>query len=264
VFRFRSPGKLLAGTDFRDRGGSTDYTVYARIRFPLANAPAYVNTQMFQRRNPTPSFGYPWRDNFCERRSFPVGQCPAGFGHQGQDIRPAACSPQPCRPHDLIVAVRDGAVLRSPRQEAAYLFVNTATEHLRFRYLHMRPRKMDDDGLVSGRRVREGEVIGEVSNYDKRENGTSYHLHFDVQVPTRNGWVFVNPYLTLVSAYERLIEGRGTEVDDAVIAATGEPDKVVTVEPPKRRAKSRKVKRSHHVYRGHKYKKYGKRRLARR
>ena len=34
---------------------------------------------------------YPWQDNFCEARSFGVGQCPTGFGHQGQDMRPARC-----------------------------------------------------------------------------------------------------------------------------------------------------------------------------
>ena len=39
------------------------------------------------------SGAYPWRDNFCEARSFEVGQCAAGFGHQGQDIRPAPCLP---------------------------------------------------------------------------------------------------------------------------------------------------------------------------
>ena len=76
-------------------------------------------------------------------------------------------------------------ILRSPRQEAAYLLVNSASEHIRFRYLHMNPRKMDENNLLSGRRVFEGEVIGQVSNYSQKENGTSYHLHFDVQVPTR-------------------------------------------------------------------------------
>ncbi len=264
VFRYRSPGRLLGGTDFRDRGGRADYTVYARIRFPLEHAPAYANTEMFQRRSPTPGYSYPWRDNFCERRGFPVGQCPAGIGHQGQDIRSAPCSPQPCRPHDQLVAVRDGAILRSPRQEAAYLFVNTATEHLRFRYLHMNPNKMDAEGLLSGRLVREGEIIGEVSNFSRRENGTSYHLHFDVQVPTRDGWVFVNPYMTLVAAYERLIAGRGTEIDDAAVIASGEPDKVVGVDPPSRRTKSSRFKRNRHVthrnrsivVRGHQPKKF--------
>ena len=32
-----------------------------------------------------------WRDNFCERRGFRIGQCPGGIGHQGQDIRPPPC-----------------------------------------------------------------------------------------------------------------------------------------------------------------------------
>ena len=153
--------------------------------------------QVYQRRNrehaaePDDALGpaLPWRDNFCERRGFPVGQCPAGIGHQGQDIRPGPCKPPPgmerCTHHGDIVAVRDGVILRSPRQEAAYLFVNSANEHIRFRYLHMNPRKMDADNLLSGRRVHEGEIIGEVSNFSMKEAGTSYHVHFDVQVPTK-------------------------------------------------------------------------------
>ncbi len=35
-----------------------------------------------------------------------------------------------------------------------------------------------------------------------------------MQVPTKVGWVFVNPYMTLVAAYERLIGERGTEIKD--------------------------------------------------
>jgi hypothetical protein len=111
--------------------------------------------------------------------------------------------------------VRSGAVLRSPKQEAVYIVVNNANEHIRFRYLHMEPRKMDEDNLLSWRYVREGEVIGQVSTYSKKENGTTYHLHFDIQVPTKYGWVFVNPYMTLVVAYERLIGARGTELFEA-------------------------------------------------
>jgi len=45
-----------------------------------------------------------------------------------------------------------------------------------------------------------------------------------VQVLTRDGWVFVNPYLTLVTAYERLIGGRGTVVRDSVVASASAPD----------------------------------------
>ena len=118
-----------------------------------------------------------------------------------------------------MVAVRDGAVLRAPRQEALYIVVNAPNERIRFRYLHMQPKQFDADGMVSGRLVREGEVIGKVGNFFKRERATTYHLHFDVQVPTKYGWVFVNPYMTLVAAYERLIRGRGQEISDEVATA---------------------------------------------
>jgi hypothetical protein len=33
-----------------------------------------------------------------------------------------------------------------------------------------------------------------------------------VQVFTRDGWLWVNPYVTLISAYERLIHGHGREI----------------------------------------------------
>jgi hypothetical protein len=38
---------------------------------------------------------------------------------------------------------------------------------------------------------------------------------------TRDGWLWVNPYTTLVSAYERLVRGRGRELgtEPAVTAA---------------------------------------------
>ncbi len=78
---------------------------------------------------------------------------------------------------------------------------------------------MDSDGLLNGRRVEEGEKIGVVSNYLDHPNGTSRHLHFDVQVFTRDGWIWVNPYVTLISAYERLIQGRGREFGPEIAAA---------------------------------------------
>jgi hypothetical protein len=58
-----------------------------------------------------------------------------------------------------------------------------------------------------------------VSNYLDHPNGTSRHLHFDVQVFTRDGWIWVNPYVTLISAYERLIHGRGREFAPEMAAA---------------------------------------------
>jgi len=250
-FGYFAPGQIKSGTGFRDKGGRPDYTVYSQIRFPLAEAPAFAGTELFHRgtrpriTDPSDAIAVqaatvPWRDNFCERRGFSVSQCPVGIGHQGQDVRPLICHPAPnsdrCDPPGDVVAARGGMILRSPRQEAAYLFVNTANEHIRFRYLHMSPRKMDANNLLSGRRVDEGEVIGEVGNYSMREAGTSYHLHFDIQVPTRDGWVFVNPYMTLVAAYERLIGERGTELADApaIPDADGASTNSVTTNDPSR------------------------------
>ena len=108
--------------------------------------------------------------------------------------------------------MRRGVVWRVAGDEALYLFANAPGEHIRFRYLHMNPRMLDFAGMVSGREVAEGDVLGPVGDYGKREGGTTYHLHFDMQVPTQQGWLFVNPYMTLVAAYERLIGGRGEAV----------------------------------------------------
>jgi murein DD-endopeptidase MepM/ murein hydrolase activator NlpD len=226
-FSYRPSGDIIARTGSRRTSGHADGTAYSQIRFPLVRAPVAIRSQSFARRDKTRLVGgvYPWRDNFCEDRSFDVGQCVSGFGHQGQDIRPSPCateeSPEGCDDkRQAVVAVRDGVVIRSSRQQAATLQVNSRTEHIRFRYMHMNPSAMDADGVLNGRRVNEGEQIGVVSNYLDRPNGTSRHLHFDVQVFTRDGWLWVNPYTTLVSAYERLIRGRGREIGTDPVTAS--------------------------------------------
>jgi murein DD-endopeptidase MepM/ murein hydrolase activator NlpD len=222
-FTYRPTGDIIANSGYRKQSGHADFNAYSQIRFPLEKAPAFANSQSFRNRKSAsgePSDGnyaYPWRDNFCEARNFEVGQCARGYGHQGQDIRPAACplhddAPEPCESDkQAVVAVRDGVVIRSLKQQAATLQINTRNEHIRFRYMHMNPAKLDADGVLNGRRVEEGEKIGVVSNYLDHPNGTTHHLHFDVQVFTRDGWLWVNPYVTLISAYERLIRGRGRE-----------------------------------------------------
>jgi hypothetical protein len=221
-FTYRPAGDIIVNSGSRKQGGRADFTAYAQIRFPLEKAPAYAHSQSFgNRRSDKPdeltgsNTSYPWQDNFCEARSFGVGQCASGFGHQGQDIRPS-----PCPLHNTecennqqgIVAVRDGVLIRSLKQQAATLQVNTRNEHVRFRYMHMNPASMDADGVLNGRHVWESEKIGLVSNYLDHPNGTTRHLHFDTQVFTRDGYLWVNPYVTLVSAYERLIHGRGREI----------------------------------------------------
>lgn len=253
-FSYFSPGFLIPGSGRRPQlSGRADYTVYARLRFPLKHAPAFANSQSFNNwgdcdftgRSPRrvgkkgmsytckvngrplifdesagDNYSYPWRDNFCEHRYFDVGQCPAGEGHQGQDIRPSDCAQlnpgaDRCEPYrHEVVAAHDGMILRAPKQEAVFLFINTPDTHVRVRYMHMHPRLLDADGVLSGRTVKAGERLGLVANYNEYERGTTYHLHFDMQVPTRIGWVFVNPYMSLVAAYEQLIGARGKEIKD--------------------------------------------------
>lgn len=225
-FSYRPSGDLIPNTGYRKQGGHPDAMAYAQIRFPLEKAPAFVHSQSYAKRDkddgPT---AYPWRDNFCESRSFEVWQCGGGYGHQGEDIRAAECpSPadgrEPCDPKQRgVVAVRDAIVIRASKDQAATLEVNTRTEHIRFRYMHMNPQALNADGMLNGRIVTEGEKIGVISNYLDHPAGTSMHLHFDVQVFTRDGWIWVSPYVTLVSAYERLLRARGREVGTEIAGA---------------------------------------------
>ena len=111
----------------------------------------------------------PWRDSFCEARSFNVGQCPSGFGHQGQDLRPGAC-PDPGRPETCdpkqqpIFAVRDGVLIRTPGQQAATLQINAQRTHSLPLYAH-EPGQHGRRRRVERPRVAEGEKIGVVSNF---------------------------------------------------------------------------------------------------
>jgi len=263
-FTYYGPGDLIPNSGWKKMPGRVDYTVYARIRFPFANAPAYIKSQSFLhwgdcyrtghvgrlgRKNShyhckvndkplvfneaaAENWTYPWRDNFCEMRDFLVGQCPGGYGHQGQDMRPSNCvlfneGSDRCLPYQhTIAAVHDGPIWRTAGNLAAYIVLNNVNEHVRFRYLHMNPKIMDEDGLVSGRYVSEGEILGKVATWGDSENGTSYHLHFNMQVFTKVGWVWVNPYMTLVAAYERMIGGRGVEIKP------GDPAPPVPDKPP--------------------------------
>jgi murein DD-endopeptidase MepM/ murein hydrolase activator NlpD len=145
----------------------------------------------------------------------------------------------------------------------------------------MNPKFMDEDGLFSGREVSQGEIIGKVATWGDYPNGTSYHLHFNMQVFSKIGWVWVNPYMSLVRAYEKLIGARGTELKpgDLVPPAPDKPPSITqasptpgataplpeikevqkteesTVErhkPHKRRHLHKRARRHHHHYR-HRY-----------
>jgi hypothetical protein len=263
-FTYYGPGDLIENSGWKKMPGRADYHVYAHMRFPIADAPGYVKSQSFMpwgdcyhtgtvgrtgrkgakyhcKLNDKPlvfdesaaeNFTYPWRDNFCELRDFLVGQCPGGYGHQGEDIRPGNCvlnnaEADRCVPYQhTVAAVHDGIIRRLPGNIGLYIVVNSKSEHVRFRYLHMNPNFMDAEGLLNGRQVSEGEIIGKVATWGDYEKGTSYHIHFNIQVFTKIGWVWVNPYMTLVAAYERLIGGRGTEI------LPGQPAPPIPDKPP--------------------------------
>ena len=186
-FTYRPSGDIIANSGYRKQGGHADFTAYSQIRFPLEKAPAFVHSQSFrtadQRQTIDESTAamptIPGGTISAKPAVSASGNAPAVIGHQGQDIRPAPCPPRQrrrrrCDPkQQAVVAVRDGVVIRSPKQQAATLQINTRNEHIRFRYMHMNPARMDADGVLNGRRVDEGEKIGVVSNYLDHPNGTT-------------------------------------------------------------------------------------------
>src|SRR5262245_29114274 len=90
-FNYDPPGKLVTGSG----RGFVDTRNYAPgMRFPIESAPAYANSQVWGHGGSNASGGsqcdgvnysYPWHDNYCETRTWPISLCPAGTGHQGQD-----------------------------------------------------------------------------------------------------------------------------------------------------------------------------------
>lgn len=191
------------------KGRKGDNYVYAPgIRFPLENAPAYLNSQVYgvgglhgpkgslcDQRN----YAYPWRDNYCEKRSWNMPLCSGGKGHQGVDIRPATCE----KKKHYAVAVERGVIT----------YIGSYTVKLRgdsgrtYRYLHLDSRTLQ---VREGQRLQRGQRIGLVSN-NMGGTPTSIHLHFDMKQTIKIGnsskSVFVPPYTSLVEAYKRLIDG---------------------------------------------------------
>ena len=141
-----------------------------------------------------------------------------GYGHQGEDIRPGNCvlnnaEADRCVPyqHD-IAAVEDDGIRCMPGDSGATSLSTTYIMSLRHPAHEF--EMLDADGIANGREASEA-ILGKVADWGDYENGTSYHIHFNIQVFTSVGWVWVNPYMTLVAAYERLIGGRGREIRPA-------------------------------------------------
>ncbi len=223
TFTYAPPGSLVNGSG----SGRVDKRVFAPgMRFPLESGPAYANSQVWGHgggsgpRNTSQcdkeNFSYPWRDNYCETRTWSMPLCPSGNGHQGQDIRAATCE----KGVHWAVAVADGTITNI----GSYSVYLTASDGTRFDYLHMQ------DLLVKeGQKVRRGDRMGKVSNEFGGES-TTVHLHFNIRQNVAGvGLVYVPTYLSLVESYETLL---GLEPDAGPEAGPDAAGPAIPPAPP--------------------------------
>lgn len=219
VFSYVPAGVLLPNSG----PGNADLTIYRpNIQFPLEDA-AFLNSQVYRYGGSqgaingmnggqcAPSnYDYPWQDTFCESRSRSQIMCPTG-GHEGVDIRPATCIPETGAQH-WAVAVEDGRIVGLA--DSKYTVKLQTADGTLYRYLHL---KMDSLAVTDGQYVTKGQRIGRVYNDFYNSAGervpTTYHLHFEMYqnyAPDEHtDPVFdqVNPYMTLVNAYEKKLRG---------------------------------------------------------
>jgi len=203
VFTWMPPGDLVpdSGT------GQTEQINYApEMRFPMEAGQAYANSQVYGHGGflgpgggqcDANNYAYAWRDNFCETRGYNTPMCPAGTGHQGQDIRPATCQDDT----HWAVAVASGTITSI----GSYSVRLMSDEGVRYTYLHL-----DKDTLLveAGDTVSQGDRIGLVSN-EFGGTATTIHLHFEIKMAVDTGAGLQNtnvpPYMALVDSYERLL-----------------------------------------------------------
>ncbi len=208
-FKYHAPGTLTSPAAGHGYSGREIYA--PDILFPIDLAVselAVVNSQVYSpggmyggsggQCSPV-NYNMPWSDVFCEKRAWKMPLCPSGQGHQGVDIRPAACH----NTASVAVAVENGTIIDT---DAHVSMVKLRGDSGRiYRYLHLEPTSF----LVKdNQRVTKGTPLGKVSNLMNGAHQTTWHLHFDIQarVPTSSGpaVLFVPPYSSLVAAYRRL------------------------------------------------------------
>lgn len=218
-FSFHLPGDLKQGTG----EGALDDLIHApKMRFPLEEGPAYVNSQVWGyggiagngggECHPK-NYGYPWRDNFCETRAWISGACPGGVGHQGVDIRPRTCRNN----EHWAVAAEDGRI----SSIGGYAVTLAADSGLQYRYLHVNTKRLK---IQRGQRVAAGDRIALVSNFFGG-TPTTVHLHFEMRRPRPGGgYDLLNPYASLIPAYLRLIARDEAEAAAAMAAIGGPGD----------------------------------------
>ena len=205
------PGDLLPASGM----GLAETTVFAPgMRYPLEYGPSYPNSQVYMNGgNLGPggsqcdevNYSYPWRDNYCEKRSWDMPLCPAGIGHQGQDIRPSTCE----KDVHPVVATAAGEVTNIGTYS---IYVTTPTGQ-RFDYLH---GALSTIVVALGEQVSAGQPLVKVSN-NMGDTPTSIHLHFNIKQDVGGvGFVYVSPYMSLVAAYKELM-GLGNKPPSGVL-----------------------------------------------
>ena len=204
VFTHNPPGQLQAGGS-----GITDGTIYVPgMRFPIQTPNAFAQSQVWGHGGlngppgsqcDTPDYSYPWSDNFCEPRTYATVLCPAGTGHQGQDIRPNSCKAAVYQ----TAAAEPGTICQIGTY-TVYLCSDTGRTYL---YLH---QQMNQLLVHVGDKVTRGQPLGRVSN-NFGSSVTTIHLHFEIKEPvTYKGatvTTWVPPYPSLVDAYQRMLNG---------------------------------------------------------
>ncbi len=214
VFSYIPVGELLPSSG----PGFVDETVYrADILFPGEDA-VFLNSQVYRFGGGMGSvngmeggqcdarnYDYPWQDTFCEHRDRNQPLCPGG-GHEGLDIRPHTCN----KNTHWAVAVEDGRIIDVRRH---WVTMQTADGTI-YNYLHL---NMGELSVTEGQQVVKGDRIGKISNDFVKSDGTSVptttHLHFEmyenyVSAPGEDPlFTKVNPYMTLVAAYDRKLRG---------------------------------------------------------
>jgi len=194
------PGDLRPGSG----EGVAEFTVFAPgMRYPIEVGPSFPNSQVYGNGGlngpgggqcDAVNYDYPWRDNYCETRTWKMPLCPSGLGHQGQDVRPATCENKKY----WIVASAAGVVSHI----GSYTVYVTTPTGQRFDYLH---GALDTLAVSKDQQIQVGEPIIKVSN-NMGQTATSIHLHFNIHQDVAGvGFVYVSPYMSLVAAYSELM-----------------------------------------------------------
>ncbi len=211
-FSFYDPGDLHPGSG----SGAEDFTVYVPgMRYPMEAGPSFPNSQVWGHGGgsgpgggqcDTENYSYPWRDNYCETRSWSMPLCPSGTGHQGQDIRAATCDAG----EHWNVASEAGTVTNV----GSFSVYVTAADGTRFDYLHG-----SGNAVSNGQALAKGERINRVDN-EFGGTPTTIHLHFNIRQDVAGlGFVFVSPYMSLVESYRDLLGIGGETTGDASVDA---------------------------------------------